>query len=164
MVGAWHWSQRPDPLESAFQVWCVYSVSLLSHILVNSMSEINNVRITECLIGLALFLLHGVYMKRICSPSAMCWCKPSPHNTWDTTDQSESAVAMNVLLEGLISGSGYISRTVRAMNSGDGLAYYTRPSYYVHIVRIPYRSFVQESPNVHSFIWTWCLNWGTQYS
>ena len=50
-VGAWHWGQRVDPPESALQVWRLSCVSLRSYILVNSMSVIINVRMTERLMN-----------------------------------------------------------------------------------------------------------------
>ena len=147
-VGAWHWGQRLDPLESALQVWRISWVSLWSYILVNLMSVIINVRMTERLLtstlfGPAIFLPHGMYIERNCRPWAMCWCKPglhSPHNSWGPKWKCLEPVAINFSLpKELITESGYISRTVSATNAGYGSAYCSKPtgSFDVHIVRIP---------------------------
>ena len=55
-----------------------------------------------------------------------------------------------------ISESSYILRAVSATNSGHGSTYCSRPtdSSDVHILRIPYCSFVQERSNIRSYIRT----------
>ena len=64
-MGVWYWGQRLDPQESALQVWHISCVSLRSYILVNSMSVIINVRMTEHLFGPALFLPCGMYSYQV---------------------------------------------------------------------------------------------------
>ena len=46
--------------------------------------------------------------------------------------------------------------TVSAINSGDGSAYCSEPtdSFNVHLVCIPYCSFMEEGPIIHSLIQT----------